>query len=226
VQIYAAAYERAAASSACEHGLERRERERHVAARAGRAHEADPNPPSNPAGIYNALMSGTPGGVTYLPVIRAASTVADFPGWVASQGASGNVVTALCPKDGGLYAVAFGHTGDSTTYETQVVMATLDELVSKLTSLATLGYVITALGRDGSGIDGAGGFVAVGTRPAGKTAAHTLKSIDEACLTGSLATTQPFQSLFDDGYAVVGVAFHDPTGKCTGEPAWLYIAER
>ena len=108
----------------------------------------------------------------------------------------------------------------------QVVTATLDQLVSQLEDLAANGYVVTALGRGDSGIDGAGAFIAVGTRAAGQHAPRTLKTVDQTCLVGAGTPGVPEQSFFDDGYALVGIIFHDPHGSCNGEPAWLYIGER
>ena len=99
---------------------------------------------ANPDGIYQALLSGSESGGTYLPTSRTSVTAADFPAWVASEGAAGKVVTALCPTNEGLYATAFGRTGDDTIYETQVITATLDQLVSPLEGLAANGYVVTA----------------------------------------------------------------------------------
>jgi hypothetical protein len=173
-------------------------------------------PGGNPDGIYNALLSGSEGGVTYLPTARATTTAADFPAWVASEAAAGRVVTAFCPTNDGLYATAFGRTGDDTSYETQVVTATLDQLVA---------YVVTALGRGDSGVDGAATFVAVGTRPAGQTAARSLKTVDQPCVVGATIPGVPEQSFFDDGYALIGVIFHG-TGSCNGETSWLFIGER
>lgn len=179
----------------------------------------------NPNGLYNALLSGSAGGVTYLPIARTMMAASDFPAWVASEGVAGRVVTALCPKDGGLYATAFGRTGDATIYETQVVTATLDQLVSGLEDLAANGYVVTALGRGDTRVDGAGSFVAVGTRAAGQTAARMLKTFDQPCVVGAGIPGAAAQSFFDDGYALVGAVFHG-NGSCNGETAWLFIAER
>src|SRR4029077_11372127 len=112
-------------------------------------------PGGNPDGLFNALLIGSMSGGTYLPAVRAMVTVADFPAWAATQAAAGRVVTALCPKDDALYVTAFGRTGDDTRYETQVVTATLDQLPSSLWDLAASGYVVTALGRGDTGLDGA-----------------------------------------------------------------------
>ena len=175
-------------------------------------------------GIYNVLVSGSQGGASYEPMVRAMVTVADLPTWAATHAAAGHVATALGPKDGRLYVTAFGRTGDDTRYETEVVTATLDNLVSKLQSLAAAGYVITALGRDGSGVDGAGGFVAIGTRPAGQTAARTVKAVDQPCVVGAGSPTEPVQPLFDEGFAIVGMVFHG--AACDGSPSWLFIGQR
>jgi len=86
--------------------------------------------------------------------------------------------------------------------------------------------VITALGRADGGVDGAGSYIAVGTRPAGQTTARALKTIDQTCVAGAGTPGVPEQSFFDNGYALVGVIFHDHGGICNGETAWLYIGER
>jgi hypothetical protein len=177
-------------------------------------------------GIYNAVLSGSEGGVDYLPLSRATLAVADLSAWATSQAALGRVVTALCPKDGGLYATAFGRAGDTSAYEAQVVTAPLDQLVSQLESLAASGYVVTALGRDGQGIDGAGGFVAVGTRPAGQTTPRTIQSVDVPCVAGVGDPRAALQPLLEDGFALVGFVFHNASGDCTGAPTWLFIVER
>jgi hypothetical protein len=170
-------------------------------------------------GVYNVTLSGSEGGVAYTPVTGAMVAAADLPAWAASRGATGSVITALCPKDGQLFVTAFGRAGDTSSYETQVVTATLAELVAKLEPLAAGGYVITALGRDGTG-----GFVAVGTRPAGQATPRTLKIVDQPCVVGGAVEGVPEQSFFDEGYALIGVVFHG-TG-CDGSPTWLFIGQR
>jgi len=103
--------------------------------------------------------------------------------------------------------------------------ATLDGLVSALQGLAASGYVITALGRDGTGVDGGGGFVAVGTRPTGQTAPRSLMAIDQPCVPGGADSSQSTSSLFADGYAVVGSVFHGGA-DCDGALTWLLVGER
>jgi len=175
---------------------------------------------------YNALLSGTRSShVSYSPYSRGSLAPADFPAWVSSQGSSGRVVTAVCPKDGALFATAFGLMGDTATYETQVVTSALDGLEAQLATLASGGYVITAFGRDGTGSDGAGGFVAVGTRVAGQTSARSIKIIDQPCIVNDPSPGNPVQMLFDDGYAIVGEIFHNPVA-CNGAPTWAFIGER
>jgi hypothetical protein len=99
--------------------------------------------------------------------------------------------------------------------------------VSELEGLAAEGYVITALGRDGTGTDGASNFVAVGTRAPGQTTARTIEAVDQSCGGTDAGSIDPtLQPMFDDGYALIGAVFHDATGDCTGEPAWLHIGER
>jgi hypothetical protein len=183
--------------------------------------------PDQRDGLYNVTLTGAQGGaISYLPADRASVAAADFPAWVAGEGMSGRVVTALCPKDDALYATSFGRTGDAASYETQVVTTTLDGLATHLTTLASGGYFITALGRDGTGIEGAGGFVIVGTRMAGAITERSIKIIDEPCVVGgAIGVEPPVQRLFDEGYALVGEIFHD-AGGCSGAPTWAFIGEK
>jgi hypothetical protein len=105
-----------------------------------------------------------------------------------------------------------------------VITAPLDGLESQLTTLASGGYYITAIGRDGTGTEGAGGFIVVGTRIAGRTTARSIKVIDQPCVVGA-GTFQPVQALFDENYAIVGEIFHG-TSDCNGAPTWAFIGER
>jgi hypothetical protein len=181
----------------------------------------------DPGSIYQSTWNGTQSAaVSYLPFVHAPVAVADFPAWVASEGASGRVVTALCPKDGALYATSFGRTGDTTSYQTQVVTTALPGLEAALTALASGGYFITALGRDGTGVNGAGGFVLVGTRAPGATAERSIKLVDVTCMPGAMNDPPAeIQHLFDAGYALVGEIFHG-SGPCDGSPTWALIGEK
>ena len=184
---------------------------------------------SDSYGYYIAVLSGSQGGVMYQPYSRGTTTAAGLADWMATQLSPGQVVTALGPTADGLFVTASGRDGDSTSYETQVVTATLDDLVSQLEGLAADGYVITALGRDGTGTDGASNFVAVGTRAPGQTAARTIEAADPPCggdagYHGPYAAVQP---LFDAGYAMIGAVFTD-SADCDGvsPDSWLFIGER
>ena len=180
-------------------------------------------------GSYIAVVSGSQGGVMYQPYSRGTTTAAGLADWMATQLSPGQVVTALGPTADGLFVTASGREGDSTSYETQVVTATLDDLVSQLEGLAAAGYVITALGRNGTGMDGASNFLAVGTRAPGQTAARAIEAADPPCggdagYHGPYAAVQP---LFDDGYALIGALFTNGA-DCDGvsPDSWLFIGER
>jgi hypothetical protein len=181
-------------------------------------------------GYYIAVLSGSQGGVMYQPYTRGTTTSAGLADWMATQLSPGQVVTALGPAADGLFVTASGRDGDSTSYETQVVTATLDDLVSQLGGLAAHGYVITALGRDGTGTDGASNFVAVGTRAPGQTAARTIEAANPVCggEAGYNGPNEPVQPLFDGGYALVGAVYTGAPVVCDGvTPAsWLFIGER
>jgi hypothetical protein len=87
-------------------------------------------------GAYIAVLSGSQDGDLYQPLYqpysRGTTTAAGLADWIATQLSPGEVVTALGPTADGLFVTAFGRVGDSTGYETQVVTATLDDLVSQL----------------------------------------------------------------------------------------------
>jgi hypothetical protein len=175
---------------------------------------------------YNAILNGAQGGsVSYQPVALGSFPAEDFPAWVSSQGSLGRVVTALCPKDGALFATSFGLAGDALSYDTRVVTTAFDGLVASLEPLASDGYFITALGRDGTGTEGEGKFIVVGTRPAGQTTPRTVKVIDEPCVIGGGDFRSGEMGLLAEGYAIVGEIFHG-SGACDGSPSWAFIGER
>jgi hypothetical protein len=166
----------------------------------------------------------------YQPYTRGTTTSAGLADWMATHLSPGQVVTALDPAADGLFVTASGRDGDSTSYETQVVTATLDDLVSQLDGLAADGYLIRALGRDGTGTDGASNFVAVGTRAPAQTAARTIEAASPVCGgdAGYNGPNEPVQPLFDAGYALIGIVYIGTPLVCDGvTPAsWLFIGER
>ncbi|HLK88572.1 MAG TPA: hypothetical protein VKZ18_01685 [Polyangia bacterium] len=180
-------------------------------------------------GFYIAVLSGSQDGVMYQPYTRGMTTSAGLADWMATQLSPGQVVTALGPTTDGIFVAASGRDGDTTAYETQVVTATLDDLVSQLQGLAADGYVITAFGRDGAGTDGASTFVAVGARAPGQTAARTIMAAEPAACApdaGGHGPDAPVQPMFDQGYALIGAVY---TGTdCAGETPgpWMFIGER
>jgi hypothetical protein len=188
-----------------------------------------------PGYVYNTLLLRTDSDtVTYDPYARGTFAPGDLAAWAADQASRGVVVTALCPAasdaDAGggagmVYATAFGRRGDTATYETQVAIAPYDALGAELEAMAAAGYTVTALGRDGTGRDGAGNFIAVGTRVAGQTTPRTIEIIDIPCVVGSPMEGTAIETLLADGNALVGEIFHG-NGNCDGSPAWALIGER
>jgi hypothetical protein len=112
---------------------------------------------------------------------------------VATQeGALSHVITAVSFNAGNVTYFSYAWESDSSTiYEAQVVMATFATLGTAASSLGQGGYIITALG--GNGTDG---FVLVGTRVKGSTAARPV-------LVGTAGSPEQ-QQIFTQGYAVVG----------------------
>jgi len=188
-----------------------------------------------PGYIYSTLLLRTDSNtVTYEPYTRAAVAPDGLADWAADQASRGVVVTALCPAtndaDAGggaglVFVTAYGRRGSTTAYETQVAIAPYDTLGAQLDAMAAGGYIVTALGRDGTGRDGAGNFIAVGTRVAGQTAPRTIKIVDAQCVPGAGLFGTQLDTLLADGYALVGEIFHG-NGNCDGSPAWAMIGER
>ncbi len=184
--------------------------------------------------VYNELSSGTDSdAVTYAPFNRGAFAPQDIAAWAANVGTLGLVVTALCPlppdanSPAMIYGTAFGREGDTATYETQVAITALDGLGAQLDAMAAAGYIITAIGRDGTGREGAGNFIAVGTRAAGQTALRTIKTVDVPCIAGAGNTVgKALEDLLGAGYALVGDVAHSTSFVCDGSPTELLIGER
>ena len=106
-----------------------------------------------------------------------------------------------------------------------MAIAPYDALGEQLDAMAAGGYIVTALGRDGTGINGAGNFIAVGTRVAGQTTPRTIKIVEIPCVPGAGDFGTPLDTLLADGFALVGEIFHG-TGACDGSPAWALIGQR
>lgn len=103
------------------------------------------------------------------------------------EGALSRVITAVSFNAGNVTYFSYAWQSDSTTvYEAQVATATFATLGTAATNLAQAGYIITALG--GNGTDG---FILVGTRVKGNTAARPI-----------LIGEQP--QILTQGYAIVG----------------------
>ncbi len=120
---------------------------------------------------------------------------------VATQeGALSHVITAVSFNAGNVTYFSYAWQSDpSTVYEAQVVTATFATLSAAATNLGQAGYIITALG--GNGTDG---FVLVGTRVKGNTAPRPV-------LIGTAGSPQS-QQIFSQGYAVVGYIFQSSGG--------------
>jgi hypothetical protein len=119
---------------------------------------------------------------------------------VATQeGTLSHVITAVSFNAGNVTYFSYAWESDpSTIYEAQVATATYATLGSAATSLAQSGYVITALG--GNGTDG---FVLVGTRAKGNTNPRPV-------VIGVTGSQQ--QQILSQGYAIVGFIFQSSGG--------------
>jgi hypothetical protein len=160
------------------------------------------------------------------------SAVRDFtlvPGTVApsalqgaatAAGASGRVITAVAFRGGDVLYLSYGWTRDTTpVYEARAVATPFAGVAAAAASLAGEGYVITALGGDASR-----GYLLVGTRVRGATAARAVRVVTDSVSTP--ATYEfPALTLLKAGYAVVG-GMLDGVRSGGGGPFNLYIGEK
>lgn len=116
------------------------------------------------------------------------------------EGALSHVITAVSFNAGNVTYFSYAWQSDtSTIYEAQVATATFATLSAAETSLGQAGYIITALG--GNGTDG---FVLVGSRVRGNTAPRPV-------LIGTQGSQQQ-QQIFSQGYAIVGYIVQNSGG--------------
>lgn len=121
-------------------------------------------------------------------------------------GAHGRVITALAFDAANVVYLSYGWERDrSTVYEAKVVAATFGTIERDATELARAGYIITAVG--GNVADG---YLLIGTRLRGQTAARPLRIATDSIPSdpndpaGCLGACAAAVSLARDGYAIVG----------------------
>jgi hypothetical protein len=120
------------------------------------------------------------------------------------QAAAGRVITAISLVGGQATFISYGCPADPTTvYEASVLPATPDTVANVAAGLAQQGYLITALG--GNGTDG---FLLVGTRVQGDTLSRPFEA------------TSHFVA--DRGFALLGYIFNYDPGTATGTYIALY----
>jgi hypothetical protein len=123
---------------------------------------------------------------------------------------SGRVITAVTLESGNVDYFSYGWTGDTgTIYESRVLFATFNTVGSVATTLASQGYIITAVGDDPT--NPASQIILIGTRVQGDTAARPILIVPFA------NDPSPFLT---GGYAVVGVAPSTTTGS-TVNGVWI-----
>lgn len=121
-------------------------------------------------------------------------SIADFQEAVTQEGLQSRVVTAVSYDNGQITYLSYGWTGDTTTvYDTQIINTTLDMAGNAATTLASQGYIITAMGGDAGLSDN---VILVGTRVHGDTMSRPI-----------LVEQYPgsYEPLAQSGYAIVGV---------------------
>lgn len=121
------------------------------------------------------------------------------------EGTLSHVITAVSFNAGNVTYFSYAWENDSSTiYEAQVATATFATLGAAATGLGQAGYIITALG--GNGTDG---FILVGTRVKGNTVARPI-------LIGAAGSPEQ-QQIFSQGYAVVGYIVQNSGPTFIGE---------
>lgn len=132
--------------------------------------------------------------------LQAAATV---------EGAAGRVITAISANGGEVTYLAYAWRADPVTlYEAKVVSASIAAAPAAAGALAAQGYILTAIGQ----ADGAGDLLFIGTRVQGDTLPRPFEAVQG---------TQAFQSLQQQGYAIVGVVV-----DLTAADPYTWLAER
>jgi hypothetical protein len=169
------------------------------------------------ADTYYFCSNGTDGPVSFVGEVNESLTSGTLPAWAATEGARGFVITAVAPNGTGLRAVSYQRRNDATFFDVQVVTTGLDGVPAAAAQLAAGSYFITAVGRDGTGADGEGGFVLVGTKPQGTSAVRSA-IVARGDPDGALP-------LLAGGYAVVGAMFDNRPGAADAGN-WVFVGER
>jgi hypothetical protein len=138
----------------------------------------------------------------------------DFQAAATQEGAHSRVITAVSYNAGQITYLSYGWQADrSTVYETQVATATLRTASTVAQGLAAQGYIITASGStqaaDGTGV------LMVGTRVQGDTMPRPMMIVPLAQEAAGL------DQLFQQGYAIVGVANEFGTGPAGVMRDWI-----
>jgi hypothetical protein len=133
---------------------------------------------------------------------RTNETRAALTADVATFASNHQVTTALGGPDGSIWVTAEQAVGDTASYQTTVVDATLATLQSQAQSLASGGYVITAAGILGNPNQ----IVLVGTKPPGGPSSFSIMSVTGAGQTANV------DSALAAGYNIVANVYDPATG--------------
>jgi hypothetical protein len=140
-------------------------------------------------------------GTAYTSSGPATVPAASLAGWVASEGASGHVVTAVAAGPAGnVLTLSYGWSVDPSAVETQVVEASYATLATQARALGSSGYVITAMGRTTT-TPFSSALVLVGTRAKGAITPRTAH-VQTDTVDGNVEATE-----LASGFAVVGLVF-------------------
>jgi hypothetical protein len=135
---------------------------------------------------------------------------ADLQAAATQDGMTGRVITAISNDNGQITYLSYAWQSDSVTaFEAKVVTAAPPDAPTAAADLAAQGYILTATGS----ADGNGNVILVGTRVMGDTMPRPFLSAQ---------SSQQFQTLQQEGYAIVAVIFDAAN---TANP-FTYLGER
>ncbi|MEP6494978.1 MAG: hypothetical protein ABJF01_19990 [bacterium] len=136
----------------------------------------------------------------------------------AQAGSQGRVITALDFNGGNVQYLSYGWSRDpNTAYDAKVVVAPFNNVASMATSLASEGYMITAVG--GNLVDG---FLLVGTRVSGQASPRPLLIVTDSVRLPPPSFAQ--NALSGAGYAIVGTILGNHPGD--SHLFSIYIGEK
>ncbi|MCM0080578.1 immunoglobulin domain-containing protein [Geomonas sp. Red32] len=115
----------------------------------------------------------------YTPSARGAVLPGDLQAVATNEGLAGRVITAVSLGGGQAYYISYGKRGDTSVYDSKVVIATSDTVATAAMDLSIEGYFITAVGGNTTE-----GIILVGTKVQGDTTPRPIQVTPSYTLAG------------------------------------------